>query len=365
MAGGVGSRFWPVSRIDHPKQFLDILGTGQTLIQQTFRRFERLVPAENIFVVTSEQYVDLVELQLPAIPKENIIGEPQRKNTAPCVAYISFRLITQDPDASVIVAPSDHLILDEASFNATCQKALSFVHSNAALVTLGIQPTHANTGYGYIQKSAQEPAESVFRVKRFHEKPNLALAKEFVESGEFLWNAGIFIWNVKDILNAFEKHLPEMHALFDRYKDTFHTVAESISIEKIFSECEDISIDNGILEKSDNVYVIPSSFEWSDLGTWNSAWENMQKDQSANAMNSDNIMVIDATNCVVHAQAEKLIVLQGLENYIVVDTSDVLLICKKEKEQEIKTYVAEVKRTRGEQFLYSQSENTPVVENRI
>jgi mannose-1-phosphate guanylyltransferase len=263
----------------------------------------------------------------------------------------------------VIVAPSDHLILDEASFNATCLKALDFVHSNAALVTLGIQPTHANTGYGYIQKSEQEAAASVFRVKRFHEKPNLTLAKQFVESGEFLWNAGIFIWKVKDILNAFEKHLPEMYELFDRYKDTFHTVAESVSIEKIFNECEDISIDNGIMEKSDNVYIIPSSFEWSDLGTWNSAWENMQKDQSGNATNSDHVMVIDAATCVVHAPAEKLIVLQGLDNYIVVDTSDVLLICKKEKEQEIKTYVAEVKRTMGEQYLYSRGDNAPVREN--
>jgi len=351
MAGGIGSRFWPVSRTDYPKQFLDILGTGKTLIQQTFDRFKGIVPIENIYVVTSDEYIFLVKEQLDEILHENIIGEPFRKNTAPCIAYMSFKLQKKDPEASLIVAPADHLILDETKFLDVCGNALSFVNHFNALLTIGIKPTHPNTGYGYIQHDTTEAIPSVYKVKTFTEKPNTELAQAFIASGDFLWNAGIFVWQIKRIIEAFQKHLPEMYDLFVTEKDHFNTPDEKTAIEIIYPQCTNISIDFGIMEKAENVYVIPADFGWSDLGTWTSAWDNMEKDEYENAVAGKNVMLIDATKCIVHASDEKLVLLQGLDDFIIVDTKDVLLICQKEKEQEIKDYVAEVKRKVGDQFL--------------
>jgi mannose-1-phosphate guanylyltransferase len=351
MAGGIGSRFWPVSRTNYPKQFLDILGTGRTLIQQTFLRFSKFVPKENIFVVTSNEYVDLVKEQLTDLLEENIIGEPFRKNTAPCVAYISTKLLQKDPEASLIVAPSDHLILEEQTFLDVCTKALAFVNHFNALVTIGVQPTYPNTGYGYIQHEPTEAAPEVYKVKTFTEKPNKELAQTFIDSGDFLWNAGIFVWQVKRIMDAFHHHLPEMYELFAAEAHKFNTEEENDLINTIYPQCTSISIDFGIMEKARNVYVIPASFGWSDLGTWNSAWENMEKDYLGNAVAGKRVLVIDATRCVVHTSDEKLVILQGLDDYIVVDTKDALLICQKEKEQDIKDYVADVKRNIGDQYL--------------
>ncbi len=351
MAGGIGSRFWPLSRVDYPKQFLDILGTGKTLIQQTFDRFSKLVPLENIFVVTANEYIDITREQLPQLPVENILGEPFRKNTAPCIAYISFKLQQKDPEASLIVAPADHLILHEDRFLEVVDDALDFVNHFNALITIGITPTYANTGYGYIQHEGIEVIPSVYKVKTFTEKPNKELAQTFLASGDFLWNSGIFVWQIKRGLEGFRKHLPEIYELFHTEKDKLNTEEEKAIIENIYPQCSNISIDFGVMEKAENVYVIPASFGWSDLGTWNSAWENMEKDYLENAVAGDNVIVFDANKNVVHVPDDKLVVLQGLEDYIVVDTKDVLLICHKEKEQDIKEYVAEVKRNKGEKFL--------------
>ena len=351
MAGGIGSRFWPVSRVGYPKQFIDILGTGKTLIQQTMDRFRTVVPLENIYVVTAREYVGITKEQLPDLPHENIISEPFRKNTAPCIAYISFKLAKKDKKASLIVAPADHLILDQDKFLETCDEALGFASKLNALVTLGIKPTYPNTGYGYIQHDGKEMAESIYKVKTFTEKPNLELAKTFLASGDFLWNSGIFIWKLNCILEAFQKYLPEMYELFASEEDKLNTPEEIAAIDALYALCTNISIDFGIMEKANNVYMIPSSFGWSDLGTWNSAWENMEKDYWENAVAGNKVMMIDAQKCVVHAPDEKLIVLQGLENFIVVDTKDVLLICEKDKEQSIKQYVAEVKRNMGDKYL--------------
>lgn len=351
MAGGIGSRFWPMSRTNFPKQFLDILNTGKTLIQSTFDRFASFIPPENIFVVTSNEYVNIVKKQLPDIPMQNILGEPSRKNTAPCIAYISFKLHQLDPKASLIVAPADHIILDTTAFTKVSLEALAFVNKHNAFITLGIKPTYANTGYGYIQYEQHGVTDNVYKVKTFTEKPNLELAKTFLASGEFLWNAGIFVWQVKNIITAFEKYLPEMYDVFYAEKDRFNTPDEVTALNEIYPQCPSLSIDFGIMEKADNVYLIPSSFGWSDLGTWNSAYENLEKDYLANAVAGENVIVIDATKCVVHAPKEKLVLIQGLDDFIVVDTEDVLMICKKEKEQDIKEYVAEVKRNKGDKFL--------------
>ena len=351
MAGGIGSRFWPLSRVDYPKQFLDILGTGKTLIQQTFERFEKLVPAENIYVITANDYLELTNEQLPQMSKENILGEPFRKNTAPCIAYISFKLRSKDPDARLIIAPADHLILQEERFLEICREALSFVESRNALITIGITPTYPNTGYGYIQHDGNKEDLPAYRVKTFTEKPNKELAQTFIASGDFLWNSGIFVWKVSEGIAAFEKHMYEMYELFASEEHKLNSEEEKTTIETIYPQSSNISIDFGVMEKANNVYVIPGSFGWSDLGTWNSAWENMQKDERENAIAGEDVVVFDTNKCVVHITGEKLIVLQGLENFIVADTKDVLLICNKEKEQEIKNYVAEVKRKKGDKYL--------------
>jgi mannose-1-phosphate guanylyltransferase len=351
MAGGIGSRFWPMSRTALPKQFLDVLNTGKTLVQWTYERYAKFIPAENIFIVTSEEYVDIVKTQLPMLPIDNILAEPSKKNTAPCIAYISFKLAQINPDAKCIVAPSDHLILEEERFQAIVLQALDFVDNIKALATLGIKPTHPNTGYGYIQYEGLEVAKDVYKVKTFTEKPDVEIAKSFIESGDFLWNAGIFAWKISSILTAFEKYQPEMYELFDQEKMHFNTPAEKTAIQKIYPQCTNISIDIAIMEKANNVYVMPASFGWSDLGTWNSAYENMEKDYLGNAVASDNVIVIDATKCMINSPKDKLVLVQGLDDFIVIDTKDVLLICSRDKEQSIKEYVAEVKRNKGDKYI--------------
>jgi mannose-1-phosphate guanylyltransferase len=351
MAGGIGSRFWPMSRTALPKQFLDVLNTGKTLVQWTYERYSKFIPAENIYIVTSEEYVDIVKTQLPMLPIDNILAEPSKKNTAPCIAYISFKLAQINPDAKCIVAPSDHLILEEERFQAIVLQALDFVDNIKALATLGIKPTHPNTGYGYIQYEGLEVAKDVYKVKTFTEKPDVEIAKSFIESGDFLWNAGIFAWKISSILTAFEKYQPEMYELFDQEKMHFNTPAEKTAIQKIYPQCTNISIDIAIMEKANNVYVMPASFGWSDLGTWNSAYENMEKDYLGNAVASDNVIVIDATKCMINSPKDKLVLVQGLDDFIVIDTKDVLLICSRDKEQSIKEYVAEVKRNKGDKYI--------------
>ncbi|MBK5269426.1 MAG: mannose-1-phosphate guanylyltransferase [Bacteroidia bacterium] len=351
MAGGIGSRFWPMSRTNYPKQFLDILGTGKTMIQQTFERYCKLVSKENIYIVTAKEYVDIIKKQLPDIAKENILAEPSRKNTAPCIAYIAFKLLNKDPKAVMIAAPADNIILEADEFIKTGHKALDFVDQENALVTIGIKPSYPNTGYGYIQYDTLQAAPGVFRVKTFTEKPNLELAEKFISSGDFLWNAGIFTWKVKNVVAAIEKHLPEIYEVFAAEKDKFNTQEEEAVIEQIYPQCTSISIDFGVMEKADNVFVIPASFGWSDLGTWNSAWENMEKDASSNAIAGKKVMLVDVNNSMVHVDDNKLVLLQGLEGYVVVDTKDVLLVCKKDKEQSIKDYVAEIKKTMGDKYL--------------
>ena len=351
MAGGIGSRFWPMSRADYPKQFLDILNTGRTLIQATFDRFALFIPKEHIYIVTSGQYKDIVAEQLPDLPPENILCEPSRKNTAPCIAYISYKLQQINPNANLICAPADHIILEPDNFKKKCLEALHFTSNIKALVTLGITPTNPNTGYGYIQYEQQAVSENVYKVKTFTEKPDKELAKTFISSGDFLWNAGIFVWQIKNIIKAFETFLPEMHEVFDAEKGNFNTPAEKNAIERIYPLCVNISIDYGVMEKADNVYIIPSSFGWSDLGTWASAYDNLEKDYLENAVAGNNVMIIDATRNIIHADNKKLVLVQGLDDFIVVDTPDVLLICKKDKEQAIKEYVAEVKRNKGDKFL--------------
>ncbi len=351
MAGGIGSRFWPLSRTNFPKQFLDILDTGRTLIQSTYDRFALFIPKENIYVVTTTQYKNIVAEQLPDLNVDNILCEPSRKNTAPCIAYVSYKLNQLNPNANLICAPADHIILDPEGFKKTCRQALNFTAHIKALVTLGIKPTHPNTGYGYIQYEQQPVSKNVFKVKTFTEKPDKELAKTFISSGDFLWNAGIFLWQVKNIVKAFETFLPELHEVFDAEKMNFYTEKETEALERIYPQCVNISIDYGVMEKADNVFIIPSSFGWSDLGTWASAYDNLEKDYLENAVTGDNVIIIDATKNIVHTENNKLVLLQGLDDFIVVDTHDVLLICKKDKEQEIKEYVAEVKRNKGDKFL--------------
>lgn len=351
MAGGIGSRFWPMSRTALPKQFLDILNTGRTLIQATYDRFTPFIPEENIYVVTSKQYVHIVMEQLPEIPKKNILSEPSRKNTAPCIAYISYKLYELNPKSNLICAPADHIVQDTTNFIKTSLEALDFIEKHKALITLGIKPTHPNTGYGYIQFEHPGVTDNVYEVKTFTEKPDKELAKAFIASGDFLWNAGIFVWQTKTIIKAFEKYLPEIHEVFEGSKDSFNTPREGLAIEEIYPLCVNISIDYGIIEKADNVYVIPSSFGWSDLGTWGSAYENLEKDYLENAVAGNNVIIFEANRNIVHADHKKLLLIQGLDDFIVVDTKDVLLICKKDKEQEIKNYLADVKRNNGEKFL--------------
>lgn len=352
MAGGIGSRFWPLSRTARPKQFIDILGTGKTLLQQTFFRMNRICPTENIIIVTSQIYRDIVLEQLPEISEDQIILEPMRRNTAPCILYANIKIKQKNPNAIVIVAPSDHLILNEDKFVETINNAIGFATKNDALLTLGIKPNRPETGYGYIQvgANADKNNPSLKKVKTFTEKPNLELAKVFVNSGEFYWNSGLFIWSLNAIMRAFEKHLPEVDSLFKDISLKIGTIDERIAVERAYSECRNISIDYGIMEKADNVYVICSEFGWSDLGTWGSLYSHSAKDKKHNAINGKNVMLYDSKNTLVNVPADKLVILQGLDEYIVVESDDILLVCKMKDEQEIKKFVSDVLIEKGEKY---------------
>jgi mannose-1-phosphate guanylyltransferase len=351
MAGGIGSRFWPESRTGFPKQFIDILGTGRSLIQWTYQRFQHICPQENIYFITNQQYITTLKEQIPELRDQNIISEPSRKNTAPCAAYFAHKMMALNPKANIIMSPADHLIMDECAFERTAIEALDFVAHHEALLTLGIKPTRPDTGYGYIQYDVEEELDKVYRVKTFTEKPSLDLARTFLKSGDFLWNSGIFVWNVNTIMDALEKYLPEMHEVFTQAKDVYNTPKEFDVVNSLYAQCTNISIDYGIMEKAKNVYVIPSYFGWCDLGTWESAYENSEKDYLGNAVYGENVMVIDASECMIKVPNNKLLVVQGLEQFIVIDTPDVLLICERNREQQIKEYVAEVKRNKGDKYL--------------
>ena len=354
MAGGVGTRFWPMSTTQHPKQFLDILGTGQTLLQQTFNRLLHLVVKENIYVVTSEAYKDLVVKQLPKLPTENILCETARKNTAPCIAYATYKIHQKDPKAITIVAPSDHLIKKEAIFVKAVKSCFYKAAQQNCLITLGIKPTRPDTGYGYIQflkTNAGEKDPRIYKVKTFTEKPDQDMAKFFIESGDFLWNSGIFIWSTKNIIEAMETHDPELATVFREGLEFYNTENEQEFINRAYSTCKNISIDYSVLEKAENVYVRSSIFGWSDLGTWGSLYTHIEKDKGKNALVGKNIITYDCNNCIVQVPKEKLVVLQGLQDYIVVESEGVLMICKKQDEQQIRNFVNDVKVKKGEKFV--------------
>ncbi len=354
MAGGIGSRFWPMSRTAHPKQFMDILGTGQTLLQQTYHRFLRLCPKENIYIVTNDSYDDLVKKQIKGIDVKNILSEPARKNTAPCVAYACYKIAQLNPDAVIVIAPSDHLISKEDTFVKAINSSFKKAAKENCLVTLGIRPTRPDTGYGYIQfieSDKKEKDKRIKKVKTFTEKPDLEMAKFFLKSGDFLWNSGIFIWSVKSIITAFEKHSPELDTIFKEGNEAYNTSKEMDFITKAYSNCKNISIDYAIMEKADNVYVRASVIGWSDLGTWGSLYDHIKRDKDNNAVVGKNVMLYDSKNCIVNVGKEKLVILQGLEDYIVVESDGILLICKKEDEQQIRTFVNDVKVAKGEKFV--------------
>lgn len=352
MAGGIGSRFWPISRTSHPKQFIDILGTGKTLIQQTYDRFLKVCPPENIFIVTNESYTDLIKIQLPGISDNQILTEPVMRNTAPCVAYGCYKIHSINPDAAIVVAPSDHLILDEPGFVATIEKSLKTAQNNNCLVTLGIKPSRPDTGYGYIQYSEEVLDKEFYKVKTFTEKPGLELAQTFLSSGDFLWNAGIFVWSAQAILDAFERYLPDMHDIFDDARSAYNTDNEKKHVHQVYLQCANISIDYGIMEKAANVYVLPSEFGWSDLGTWASIYELSDKDDAENALiPSEKVVMYNSSNCMVNVPGDKLVILQGLHDYIVVESNNTLLICPRDQEQNVKKVVADVKQKFGEKYI--------------
>jgi len=354
MAGGIGSRFWPMSRTSHPKQFMDILGTGETLLQQTYNRFLKLCPKENIYIVTNDSYVDLVNEQIKGIKADNILSEPARKNTAPCVAYACYKIAQMNPDALTVIAPSDHLITKEDTFVKAIKACYAKAASEDCLVTLGINPSRPDTGYGYIQFKESEIAEKdkrIKKVKTFTEKPDLEMAKFFLQSGDFLWNSGIFIWSVKSVIKAFEKHCSDMDAIFKEGNDKYNTPQEAEFIAKAYTNCKNISIDYAIMEKADNVYVRSSIIGWSDLGTWGSLYEHVKQDDNKNAVVGKNVMLYDSKNCIVNVPKDKLVIMQGLDDYIVVESDGILLICKKEDEQQIRNFVNDVKVNKGEKFV--------------
>ena len=348
MAGGVGARFWPKSRKMMPKQFLDILGTGKSFIRSTFERFLPIVPAENFIVVTNRNYKDLVLSQIPELGENQVLCEPIGRNTAPCIAYAAYSLLKQDPEARMIVTPSDHLVMNEHDFHAVINECLEFATQNNALMTVGIQPSRPETGYGYIQKSNND---NISRVKCFTEKPNLELAQTFIECGEFLWNSGIFVWTVKSIVEAFEQYLPEHHALFSSAMPDLSTDKEEAAIEQVFSECKAISIDYGVMEKAENVYVKCGDFGWSDVGTWGSVYQLSAKDQNENAVVADACYTYSTERTFVSLPKGKMAVVNGLKDYIVVDTPDALLICPRSEEQSIKNYIDDVRFENGENFI--------------
>lgn len=341
MAGGVGSRFWPMSTPDCPKQFTDVLGCGRTFIQMTFDRFKGLVSPENVWVVTSAKYADIVRHQLPEIPVTNILLEPCRRNTAPCIAYVSWRIKSQDSSANIVVTPSDHMVTDVITFQKVIQDALDFTSESDAIVTLGMTPTRPETGYGYIQADFASPSmknKNIFAVDKFREKPDLATAKEYVKQKEFLWNAGIFVWKAETIVQSIRIYQPEMAEIFDGLVPVYGTEEEQRRIDEEFPKCNNISIDYAILEPAEEKFVYPASFGWSDVGTYGSLFTLLEKDASNNAVVGQRVDLYDSSNCIIHTSDERRVVIQGLDGYIVSEKDNTLLICKLANEQEIKKY---------------------------
>ena len=350
MAGGVGSRFWPYSRNDNPKQFLDVLGTGNSLLQMTYKRFLNICPEKNIFISTNRSYAKLVKEHLPNLTKDQILEEPARRNTAPCIAYASYKIAVKNPRANIVFTPSDHVIFQEDRFEENIQAALSEVSKTSKIITLGIKPSRPETGFGYIEFN-KEDRNFIKLVTRFTEKPDLETAERFVSLKTYLWNAGIFIWNAKTILGEFQKHLPSMNEQFKQMQKYFFTPKEKEVLDNEYYKCENISIDYGIMERSKEVYVIPCEFGWSDLGTWNSLHDAKDKDDDANNVIDANALIYDTSNCLIKGGNEKLIVVQGLRDYLVFDSPDVLLVCEKSKEKQIRDFVADVKKLKGEKYV--------------
>ena len=351
MAGGVGSRFWPASREDKPKQFLDIAGDGRSLLRMTFDRFLKLTSADKIYIVTNGRYKDLVKEHLPEVSDNQILCEPSRNNTAPCVAYTAFKLHAQDPEANFVIAPSDALIVNDGLFAANINKALRFTAENDALVTLGISPDAPHTGYGYIQfLEGQTGTDDVYRVKRFTEKPDLPTAKSFLKSGDYLWNAGIFIWRAKTILDAYEEYAPEIHALLSQGLNYYNTDQEQSFIDEFYPQTPSISVDYAIMENADNIYTIPAQFGWSDLGAWGALYHESEKDPDGNVL-SGQVLIEDTHNSFIRGPKGKLIVVGGVDDLLVIDEEDVLLVYPRNREQEIKALRSRAEGEFGERFV--------------
>jgi len=349
MAGGVGVRFWPYSRNSKPKQFLDVLGTGKTLIQSTLERFLPICPVENVFVVTHDEHAELVKKQLPQLKENQILAEPMRKNTAACIAYATSKIYQINPQAVIVVSPSDHLILKETEFLDVVKKAVDQAKAQDKLITIGIKPTRPETGYGYIQYHTEKSFAK--KVKTFTEKPELSLAKKFLESGDFVWNAGIFIWGVQAIMKAMQEHLPEMMEVFEDIKSSLGTADEKAAIQRAYPQCKNISIDYGVMEKADNVYVCLGDFSWSDLGSWASIHEISSKDENNNVVNA-NALTYEARNCIIKGSPDKLIVAQGLNGYLIGEFGNVFIVCEKDKEEQFRKFVNDVKtRPNANEFI--------------
>lgn len=349
MAGGIGSRFWPYSRTAKPKQFLDILGTGRTLLQMTYDRFQEIASPEQFYVVTNQEYFDLVKEQLPELSDQQILTEPLRRNTATCVAYASFKISQLNPEATIVVTPADHLIIQEGRFIQTIQSAILAAQIPGRLITIGIKPNRPETGYGYIQYLESDNHHPSLKVKTFTEKPNQKLAKTFIESGDFVWNSGMFVWNVKSILEAYHKYMPDVADVFEEGKAHYGKVTEGEFINRAYTQVKNISIDYGIMEKSNEVFVILGDFGWSDLGSWNSLHELREKDEFNNVIEA-NALVYDTQNCFIKTDSDKLVVVQGLDNYLVNESDNVLLICKLDSESKFRDFVASAKK-KGEDFV--------------
>ena len=341
MAGGVGSRFWPVSTTEFPKQFHDMLGSGDTLIQKTFSRLSKLIPAENILILTNEKYNDIVLEQLPMVKQEQVLLEPAMRNTAPCILYASLKIQKENPDAVMVVAPSDHWIEDETAFTENLQQCFDFCANENALMTLGIQPTFPNTGFGYIEYDKTD-AKEIKKVNQFREKPDYETAKSFLKSGNFLWNGGIFIWSVRAITEAFENFQPQMNALFQKGSESYNTASEKDFIIDNYAHAENVSIDYAVMENAENVYVFPATFDWNDLGTWGSLHEKLSKDDFNNAVVNATVLLHNASNNIISTSKDKLVIIDGLQDYIIVDKDNILLIYPKNKEQDIKGIVSKI-----------------------
>ena len=344
MAGGVGSRFWPMSTPERPKQFIDVMGVGRTLMQLTYDRFRGVVPDENVWVLTNQDYADIVAEQLPDIDRSHILLEPCRRNTAPCIAYVSWRIKALDPKANIVVTPSDAIVMEVTEFRRVVSSSLKFASETDAIVTLGIKPNRPETGYGYIQADLSHPSprnKEVFRVDSFREKPQLELAQKYVSQNNYFWNAGIFVWNVSTIVNAFRIYQPAMSRVFESMLDVYGTDREQALINERYGDCESISVDYAIMEKAEEVFVFPAEFGWSDLGTWGSLLQQTEHDMYGNSLIGDNIHMYDSEGCVVHTTQERKVVIQGLKDYIVAEKDGTLLICRLEEEQRIKQFSAE------------------------